>query len=160
MAGTSPFTLLLFYRLGFIICQIRRCSHYMGWRRKNMGSLDLNVVSCFGKSYFTQIGFAVWGEVKIRLYVRGRQRNKWQVEGVQLVDGSLEFCARARHSIGELQSDNLSRNWSWLRTHNNYYINESKTAGEVFILLTDRDMLIRPISTGKHWYLFRIKMQN
>lgn len=67
-----------------------------------------------------------------------RQRNKWQVEGIQLVDVSLESCARARHSNGELQSDNLSRNFSWLRTHKNYYVNESKKLGEVSILLTDR----------------------
>lgn len=48
----------VFHQYGFIICRIH-CSHYTGWRRKKMGSLDLNVVLCFAKSYFTQIEFAV-----------------------------------------------------------------------------------------------------
>lgn len=88
------------------------------WRRKKMENLDLNVVPCFGKFYFSQIDSAVCKDKwKYSIYFRGRQRNKWQ-EGVHLVDGSLEFCVRARHSIRELQSDNLSRSWSWQRTHN------------------------------------------
>lgn len=33
-------------------------------------------------------------------------------------DGSLKFCARARHSVSELQSHNLSRNSSSQRIHN------------------------------------------
>lgn len=112
----------VFHQYGFIICQIH-CSHYMGWRRKKMGSLDLNVVSCFAKSYFTQIEFAVWGEVKVQPICE-RQAEE-QVTGRRHSAGRwfLGVCTRARHSNGE--SDNLSRNWSWLRTHNNY-VNESK----------------------------------
>lgn len=132
MAGTSLFTLLWsihpcqkaysfppvwFYHLPNSLLSL------YGMENKKMGSLDLNVVSCFAKSYFTQIEFAVWGEVKVQPICE-RQAEE-QVTGRRHSAGRwfLGVCTRARHSNGE--SDNLSRNWSWLRTHNNY-VNESK----------------------------------
>jgi len=85
--------------------------HCVGVREEEDGESGSKCGFMFWEILFYSDSAVCKDERKYSIYIRGRQINKWQAEGVHL-QASLEFCARASHSIREMQSDNLSRNWS------------------------------------------------